>query len=85
MLQSDDDDGDPALGAAHAGAAAGPPRLHADSDRHNGFAVERRRSPSPERPSSFPLVDYDDDDEDDDGGAAAAGVPVRVRLVDSLH
>ena len=83
-MQSDDDDGDAGVAAPHTldTVAAGPPRLHAAGDRSNGFAIDRRRSPSPpERPASFPLVDYEDDDEDEDGGGPAAGVPVRGKVV----
>ena len=80
--QDDDDEEDlpgPGPPPSHEADGAGPPRLHpAGGDRMNGFTLGQRRStPSPERPSSFPLVDYDDDDEDEDADGAAPPVPVR--------
>ena len=76
--QSDEEDGDlpgPGPPPPHEADGSGPPRLHlaGGGDRLNGFTLGRRRStPSPERPASFPLVDYDDDDDDDADPAAAA-------------
>ncbi len=81
--QSDDEDGEPPGPGPplppHEADGSGPPQPHpaaggGGGDRMNGFTLGRRRStPSPERPASFPLVDYDDDDDDDDAAAAEDG------------
>ncbi len=83
--QSDEEDGEPPgpgprpLPPMHEPDGSEPPRPPHPAggdggDRMNGFTMGRRRStPSPERPASFPLVDYDDDDDSDDAAAADGG------------